>query len=212
MGLSTRPMTNLLPDTIAFKDKGTVLLVHVVLAMIALLRIIPAAGAYTPAIASDVGCLQTKGGVLCYYPNPTVAKYVGNTCTNALLSGALHNHIELHDVNPGVTSTAHYDSQLNFVGDATWNIPRNGTRFIRCHQGALPLHGANGVASFHSWCYFVPTDPKDHGFNFATARDGAGICSRVHAGGFRAERDGCVVHPQSSGYGWLGWPPARPLV
>ncbi|KAH7093925.1 hypothetical protein BKA62DRAFT_721825, partial [Auriculariales sp. MPI-PUGE-AT-0066] len=97
-----------------------------------------AVAAYVLATASDVGFLQSKSSVACYYPNSNIVTYAGNTCTDALLSGALYNHLNVH-VNPEAPSTAHYDNHLKFLGDYTWHIPSTTERrdVIACHQGAL---------------------------------------------------------------------------
>ncbi|KAH7089392.1 hypothetical protein BKA62DRAFT_761734, partial [Auriculariales sp. MPI-PUGE-AT-0066] len=129
----------------------------------------PAAAAYTMATASDVGFLQAKSNVACYYPNPNIAEYAGATCTNALLSGALQNHLNLR-MHSEAPSTAYYNIRLDFLGDYSWHVPSSmdGSQVIACHQGALSLRDKHGNPLFHTWCHFVT---EDNQFSFSAARD-----------------------------------------
>ncbi|KAH7102043.1 hypothetical protein BKA62DRAFT_770004 [Auriculariales sp. MPI-PUGE-AT-0066] len=149
----------------------------------------PAASEYSSAIACDVGCLQRKGDAMCYYPNVDVPAYTQAVeCDIALLSGALHNHMDT-GMHPQAPSTAYYDTSLRFVGDAAWELPNDTSEFIACYQGPLPLRDDHGRTLFHTWCHFVI---NNNDFSFAKARENHSLCSRVHINGIRAEADGCV--------------------
>ncbi|KAH7103766.1 hypothetical protein BKA62DRAFT_50610 [Auriculariales sp. MPI-PUGE-AT-0066] len=157
------------------------------------LPISPAVATYILATASDIGFLQAKSGLACYSPNPSLVGYPSHDCTDALLSGALYNHLDA-EINPEAPSTAYYDNQLSFLGDYTWHVPNTTERsqIIACHQGPLPLTAKHGEVLFHTWCHFVTGDNQ---FSFREARDTTGVCSRVHVGGVRAARDDCVSPP-----------------
>ncbi|KAH7103716.1 hypothetical protein BKA62DRAFT_828424, partial [Auriculariales sp. MPI-PUGE-AT-0066] len=164
------------------------------------LPISPAMAAYVLATASDIGFLQVKSNVACYYPNPRIPAYSANICTNALLSGALYNHLDV-GTNPAAPSTAHYNGRLDFLGDHTWPVPTTTKlgQVIACHQGALAETSKHGDAVFHNWCHFVT---QDNQLNFTEALNNGGVCSRLHIGGHRAERDGCVA-PSEDNVGGL---------
>ncbi|KAH7093921.1 hypothetical protein BKA62DRAFT_676415 [Auriculariales sp. MPI-PUGE-AT-0066] len=135
-----------------------------------------AVAAYVLATASDVGFLQSRRAI---------------------------QHLNVH-VNPEAPSTAHYDNHLKFLGDYRWHIPSTTERgeVIACHQGALLATDKHEDAVLHTWCRFVT---EDNQFNFTEALKNDGVCSRVHAGGSRAERDGCVATREAVSYSLGTW-------
>ncbi|KAH7047639.1 hypothetical protein BKA62DRAFT_680290 [Auriculariales sp. MPI-PUGE-AT-0066] len=148
-------------------------------------------------MSSDVGILQTRNNTLCYFPNADIATYAGNECYHPHLLRALLNHIDTF-INPEANSIAYYDQALNHMGGASWVVQPDDT-YIACFQGALFRTNARGAARFHSWCRFATHDAQ---FNYGDARNNGGVCSRVHSGGDRAERDQCISSQKASSF-WI---------